>query len=53
MTIDPEGYDLIEKKLDTLPDEDPVRDILEWMLERLKELEERVAAPPVKPAKRP
>jgi hypothetical protein len=52
MTIDPEGYDLIEKKLDTLHDAD-VRDILEWILERLKELEERVAAPPVKPAKRP
>jgi hypothetical protein len=39
MTTDPEGYKLIEEKIAELPDEEPIKDILEWMLERLKELE--------------
>lgn len=50
----------LEEKIDDIEHDDPVKEIFEMMLERIEkllartnELEERIAAPPVKPGKRP
>lgn len=45
--------DTLEKMIEAIENDDPVKEIFELMLARIKELEERVAAPPVKPGKRP
>ena len=43
----------IEEKIAALDEDDPVREVVELLWERIKELEERQQAPPVGLGKRP
>lgn len=43
----------IEEKIAALDEDDPVREVIELLWERIKELEERQKAPPVPVGKRP
>lgn len=45
--------DEIKAMVDAIEDDDPVREILTALVEKVEELEERVSAPPVKPGKKP
>jgi hypothetical protein len=44
--------DQIEPKIAAVHEENPIREVLELLLERIKALEERVSAPPIKQGKR-
>lgn len=43
----------IEARIAMVHEQDPIRAVLEMLLERIKALEERVAEPPIKQGKRP
>ena len=45
--------DTLEKMIEAIENDDPVKEIFELMLARIKALETRIAEPPVKPGKRP
>ena len=43
----------IEEKIAALDEDDPVREVIELLWERIKELEDRIKAPPIPVGKRP
>lgn len=42
----------LEEKIDAIENDDPVKEIFELMLKRIKELEEKVQAPPIRQGKK-